>query len=269
MFLYYIMKKDKTPKNETVEEISSNSDYESDESEKSNESVENNMPEPEPEPAVKTKLHRTRSKIVKTDVGEVLVKRGRKAKKQPIVVYLSESEEEEQKVIVKRKKGRPKGSKDKCIVKYIDEDGNEQDSRNKAKRTIIEHTEPDRKMTMKELKLIALEEKLAEMEAITGKKLLATKKGKVDKRTTKQATEKQLAARKKFVLDNAARRLAKKQAKENDAKKLAKDSVKEVVTELVETKKANTKKKAEIMAEIKQESVKVKNVKQSKDDLFN
>ena len=84
------MKKDKTAKNETVQEISSESDYESEESEKSNESVENNMPEPEPEPEPKTKLSRTRSKIVKTDVGEVLVKRGRKAKKKPIIVYLSE-----------------------------------------------------------------------------------------------------------------------------------------------------------------------------------
>ena len=264
------MKKDKTAKNETVQEISSESDYESEESEKSNESVENNMPEPEPEPAVKTKLRRTRSKTITTDAGPVVLKRGRKPKPKPIVVYLSSSEDDEpQKVVVKRKKGRPKGSKDKCIVKYIDEDGEEQDSRNKAKRTVIEHTEPDRKMTIKELKLIALEEKMAEMEAITGRKLLSTKKGKVDKRTTAKPTEKQLAARKKFVEDNAARRLAKKQTKEHDAKKMAKDSVKEVVTELVQTKKENAKKKAEIMEEIKQEAVKVKNVKQPKDELFN
>ena len=267
------MKKDKYKKNVIQQEIASESDYNSEESSIENESVENNSEtesEPEPEPEIKKKLPRSRSKVVKTDVGEVLVKRGRKAKKKPIVVYLSESEEEEpQKVVIKKKKGRKKGTKDRCSVKYLDAEGNEHDSRNKANKTVIEHTEPERKMTMKELKLIALEEKMAEMEAITGKKLLSTKKGKVDQRTVKKPTDKQLAARAKFVEDNAKRRLAKKMEKENNAKKLAKDSVKVVVDELVSTKKANSKKKAEILAEIKQESEKVKKVGKTNDDLFN
>jgi len=267
------MKKDKTQKNVIQQESDSEYENSSDESSIENESVENNSEtesEPEPEPEIKKKLPRSRSKVVKTDVGEVLVKRGRKPKKKPIVVYLSESEDEEpQKVIVKKKKGRPKGTKDKCSIKYLDAEGNEHDSRNKANKTVIEHTEPERKMTMKELKLIALEEKMAEMEAITGKKLLSTKKGKVDQRTVKKPTDKQLAARAKFVENNAKRRLAKKMEKENDAKKLAKDSVKVVVDELVSTKKANSKKKAEILAEIKQESEKVKKVEKTNDDLFN
>jgi len=268
------MRKDKIIKKVIQHESDSESENNSEESGNESESVENNIEEPEPEiepePEPKKKLSRTRSKTVTTDVGEVLVKRGRKPKPKPIIVYLSSSEDEEpQKVIVKKKKGRKKGTKDRCSIKYLDAEGNEHDSRNKANKTVIEHTEPDRKMTVKELKLIALEEKMMELESITGKKLLSTKKGKVDQRTVKKPTEKQLAARAKFVQDNAARRLAKKMEKENDAKKLAKDSVKVVVDELVSTKKANSKKKAEIMQEIKIESEKVKKVDKISDDLFN
>ena len=267
------MTKDKKIKSKIVKEIESDSDYESDEKQILNQTAENKINSDssdveEQAPVKKIKAKRTRDKVISTDVGEVVVKRGRKAKKKPIVVYLSSSEEEEQEVIVKRKKGRPKGSKAKCSVKYVDDDGVEHDSRNKAKKTIIEHTDPDRKLTAKEVKLLALEEKMAELESITGKKLLSTKKGKVDQRTVKKPTEKQLAARAKFVSDNAARRMKKKLEKENDQKKLAKDSVKEVVTELVDIKKANNIKKAEILKEIKQES-KVKEPEPANDDLFN
>ena len=263
------MSKDKKVKSEIVKEIDSDSDYVSDNSVELNESVEDKIELDVEQPVKKIKAKRIRDKIIKTDVGEVLVKRGRKKKKEPIVVYLSSSESEEQEVIVKRKRGRPKSSKNKCSIKYLDDNGVEQSSRNKSKRTIIEHTDPDRKLTAKEVKLLDLEQKLAEMEAVTGKKLLSTKKGKVDQRTLKKPTEKQLAARAKFVQDNAARRMKKKLEKENDKIKLAKDSVKVVVEELVETKKANNIKKAEILKELKEETVKVKPVQPANDDLFN
>jgi len=264
------MKTDKKVKNEFVKEIESDSDYVSDNSIELNETVENKIESDveEQAPVKKAQRKRTKDKIVKTDVGEVLIKRGRKKKKEPIVVYLSSSEEEEQEVIVKRKKGRPKGSKAKCSIKYLDDNGVEQSSRNKSKRTIIEHADPDRKLTAKEVKLLDLEQKLAEMEAITGKKLLSTKKGKVDQRTLKKPTEKQLAARKKFVENNAARRMKKKIEKDNEQKKLTKDSVKVVVEELVETKKANNIKKEQLLKEIKQEC-EIKPVKPANDDLFN
>lgn len=268
------MKTDKKVKNEFVKEIDSDSDYVSDNSVELNETVENKIDsdcsDVEQAPVKKIKAKRTRKdKVIKTDVGEVVVKRGRKAKKKPIVVYLSSSESDEPEIIVKKKRGRPKASKNKCSVKYVDDNGVEHDSRNKAKKTIIEHTDPDRKLTAKEVKLLDLEQKLAEMEAVTGKKLLSTKKGKVDQRTLKKPTEKQLAARAKFVQDNAARRMKKKLEKENDKIKLAKDSVKVVVEELVETKKANNIKKAEILKELKEETVKVKPVQPANDDLFN
>ena len=262
------MSKDKKVKSEIVKEIESDSDYVSDNSVELNESVEDKIELDVEQPVKKIKAKRIRDKIIKTDVGEVLVKRGRKKKKEPIVVYLSSSESEEQEVIVKRKRGRPKSSKNKCSIKYLDDNGVEQSSRNKSKRTIIEHAEPDRKLSAKEVKLLALEEKMAELESITGKKLLSTKKGKVDQRTVKKPTEKQLAARKKFVENNAARRLAKKIEQDNDKIKLTKASVKEVVTELVDIKKNNAKKKAEILEEIKQES-KVKEPQPANDDLFN
>ena len=262
------MSKDKKVKSEIVKEIESDSDYVSDNSVELNESVEDKIELDVEQPVKKIKAKRIRDKIIKTDVGEVLVKRGRKKKKEPIVVYLSSSEEEEQEVIVKRKKGRPKGSKAKCSIKYLDDNGVEQSSRNKSKRTIIEHADPDRKLSAKEVKLLALEEKMAELESITGKKLLSTKKGKVDQRTVKKPTEKQLAARKKFVENNAARRMKKKIEKDNEQKKLTKDSVKVVVEELVETKKANNIKKEQLLKEIKQEC-EIKPVKPANDDLFN
>ena len=114
------------------------------------------------------------------------------------------------KLLLKGRKGRPKASKNKCSIKYVDDNGVEQSSRNKSKRTIIEHAEPGRKLTAKEVKLLALEEKMAELEAVTGKKLLSTKKMKVDQRTIKKPTERQLAARAKFVSDNAAPQNEKK-----------------------------------------------------------
>ena len=189
------MSKDKKIKNEILKEIESDSDYVSDNSIELNETVENKIESDveEQAPVKKAQRKRTKDKIVKTDVGEVLIKRGRKKKKEPIVVYLSSSESDEPEIIVKKKRGRPKASKNKCSVKYVDDNGVEHDSRNKAKKTIIEHTDPDRKLTAKEVKLLDLEQKLAEMEAVTGKKLLSTKNGKVDQRTVKKPTKKPLS----------------------------------------------------------------------------
>ena len=65
------------------------------------------------------------------------------------------------------------------------------------------------------------------------------------------------------------RRMKKKIEQDNDKIKLAKQSVKVVVEELVETKKANNIKKAEILKEIKEETVKIKPAQSTTDELFN
>tara|TARA_Y100000389_G_C17363582_1_gene465046 strand:+ start:270 stop:1103 length:834 start_codon:yes stop_codon:yes gene_type:complete len=193
---------------------------------------------------------RSRDKLIKTDEVEVLVKRGRKAKKKPIIVYLSESEEEEPKIIVKQKRGRkPK----KNVIKYVDDEGNEHDNRNSANKTVISHVKEE-KLTKKDLRLIELEEKLQTLEAVSGKKILVTKRGQVDKRTSiKQPSEKQLAARKLFVENNKKRHLEKKLKKEEANKQKTKDNVKVVVDEMVETKKKNLLEKQKIMEELKKE----------------
>ena len=225
------------------------------------------------------KLKRTKSRIYKTEDGtQVEVKRGRKPKKKPLVVYLSESEEDEQKVIIKPKrgKGRPKAKKVTPTVVYIDADGNESTSRNTAKQTIINHspendTEKMSKLSAKDIRLIELEEKLAELSAVSGKKILSTKKGKVDKRQTKPPTEKQLAARAKFVENNKIRLAKNRLLKEEKTKLKSKDTVKEVISELKNIKKQNEIKKDEIKEEIKKEQ-EIKKPVVSKpliDDIFN
>ena len=211
------------------------------------------------------KIPRSRDKLIKTDEVEVLVKRGRKPKKKPIVVYLSESEEEEPKIIVKQKRGRkPK----KSVIKYIDDEGNEHDNRNSANKTVISHIKEE-KLTAKDLRLIELEEKIQTLEAVSGKKILVTKRGEVDKRTSiKQPSEKQIQARKQFVENNKQRLLKKKLLKEEASKQKTKDSVKIVVDEMVETKKKNLEKKKEIMAELNKEKIQKKEKINIIDNLF-
>ena len=219
------------------------------------------------------KLTRTKSKIYKTENGiEVDVRRGKK-KKAPIVVYLSESDDEPvQKVIVKnppKPKGRPRKPKEKKIV-YVDEDGNPVQNRNDAKQTVINHVDESEKLTAKDIRLIELETKLKELEAVSGKKILATKKGKPDKRQVKPPTEKQLEARKKFVEANKARALKRKADKEANAKEIAKAQVKETIDTLKEEKIKNNEMKQKLLAQIEQENLKKKEEKViiEKDSLF-
>jgi len=228
----------------------------------------------------KDKLKKTKNKIYKTECGaQVEVRRGRKPKKQPVIVYLSESEEEETKVVIKpakKGKGRPKIKKPTPTIVYIDADGNESTSRNTAKQTIINHepvneTEKISKLSAKDLRLIELEEKLSELSAVSGKRILATKKGKVDKRQTKPPSEKQLVARAKFVENNKIRIAKKRLEKEEKLKLKSKDTVKEVISELKNIKKDNEIKKAEIKKELEIEKEKEKPVisKPLVDNIFN
>jgi len=177
---------------------------------------------------------------------EAIVRKKKKAPK-PIIVYISSDDEPEVIVKPKVKKGRPKLKKN---IVYHDKDGNVVKTRNEAKETIISLPEPEKKFSASELKMIALEEKLAELEAISGKKILTTKKKTIDKRSTKKPSEKQIAARKAFVENNKLRAQARREKKLADAKEAGKANAVGVIEELKTEKKKSTKMKNELLAEI-------------------
>jgi len=233
----------KEEKLETIEEDNNDTNEEElNETDEINETVVNEEIKQEISKEIKTKKD-NKIKKYKTENGEQIIVKKKPKKKKPLVVYMSESEsDEEQKVIVKPKpkRGRPKNSSKKAVVEYVDKDGNKTDNRNKSKKTIINHP-VDKPLTASEIKLIELEQKLAELEAVSGKKILSTKKGKIDKRQTKAPTEKQIAQRKKFVEDNKLRALKRKEEKEAKKKEQSKEDVKAVVDELTKMKKEKMK----------------------------
>lgn len=265
--------------NETIqEEIEENNeeniDDESDDYYESDEVIEEIKKEIEEiKPIVKKKVNKKvvkkvakKGKIITTDNGEQIEVIMKKKPKKPKIIYLSESEDEEEIIQVapkKQKRGRPKKSTTKQVVEYVDKDGNKVDTRKKAKQTIINHDIKEKPLTASEIKLIELEQKLAELSAVSGKTILSTKKGKVDKRMVKPPTEKQLAARKKFIENNKLRNLKKKEEKELAKKNSSKDNVKEVLNELSNIKKEKVK-----QLEQKKEEVKIE-TKVVIDDFFN
>jgi hypothetical protein len=191
---------------------------------------------------------------------EAIVRKKKKAPK-PIIVYMSSDDEPEIIVKPKVKKGRPKAKKN---IVYHDKDGNVVKTRNEAKETVISLPEPEKKFSASELKMIALEEKVLELEQISGKKVLTTKKKTIDKRSTKAPSEKQIIARKKFVENNKLRAQARREKKLADAKETGKANAVGVIEELKTEKKKSTKMKNELLAEIakmkEKEQVEVKKV---------
>lgn len=179
-------------------------------------------------------------KSVKTSDPEIEVElKSKITKKKPrkIVIYKEDLEEEEEEfeIVQKQKKaGRPKKPK---IVKYMDKNNNETDDRLKSEQVIID-TSHTKELSEKELKILKLEERLAELEAVSGKKLRGTKKGNPDKRQVKPRTQKQIEASERLVAFNKAKREAK--LKDN-----TKSAVKEIITEL------STKQKQEKVIEQK------------------
>lgn len=262
--------------NETIqEEIEENNEenidddsqeyYESDEKiEEINEEIE------EIKPIVKKKVVKKvakRGKLITTPNGEQIEVIMKKKPKKPKVIYLSESEDENEIIQIapkKKARGRPKKSTTKQVVEYVDGNGNKVDTRKKAKQTIINHDiKGEKPLTASEIKLIELEEKLAELSAVSGKTILSTKKNKVDKRMVKPPTEKQLAARKLFLENNKIRNLKKREEKEAKKKNSSKENVKEVLNELSNIKKEKVK-----QLEQKKEEVKIE-TKVVIDDFFN
>lgn len=211
-------------------------------------------------------------KKLKTDCGnEIIIKKSRSTKKnitKPIVIYMEDLVEQnaipEQKVIVKQKKGkgRPK-KKSPPIVQYVDNDGDTVDEDDGNIEQVIINKPKKEKLSAKDLKMLELQQKIAELEAVSGKKIRGTKKGAVDKRQTSAPTQKQLEARRKFVENNKLRNEAKKKKKEEEQKLKNKENVKDVIDELAELKKQNALQKEQLKAQLEKEEqakeVKVKN----------
>ncbi len=197
---------------------------------------------------------------IKTDCGqEIIIKKSRSTRKQniskPIVLYMEDLVDNgvmpQQEVIVKQKKGkgRPK-KKNPPVVQYVNKDNQIQSEDDGDVEQVIINKPKKEKISKKDLKMMELQQKIVELEAVSGKKIRGTKKGQVDKRNVKPPTEKQLAQRKKFVEDNRLRREAKNKQKQEQDKLKTKDNVKDVVNELAELKKQNAEQREKIIKEL-------------------
>ena len=174
---------------------------------------------------------------------EVEIKKHTKKPKKKIIIYKEdiESSEDEVEVIYKnRKKGRPKSNK---IIKYKN-DKNEivEDKLDADKLEIdLSHT---KELNAKEIKLLKLQEKLTELETISGKKIRATRKGEVDKRQTTKRTQKQIEATERLVLSNKMKREAK-------LKEKTKEMVNQTINELSSKAKEVQKQTPEPVQQVK------------------
>ncbi len=139
---------------------------------------------------------------------------------------------------VKKKKGRPKKTEEeknakKTIIKekviYMVKD----DDTDEYKK--IKNPKP---LSKRHLKKIEEDKALQEKELEIGKRIVRTKKGKEDKRSTKERTEKQIAHSKKLVDIMAKRRAEKKEASNKQQKDNIKQAVVEIVTKPIEHVKA-------------------------------
>ena len=238
-----------------------------------NEIIEENTDSVEPESnqnnekSTEKKNYKPKKRLVTSECGrQVIIQSKTKQKNKPIVVYLEDimPEQEAPQVIVKtkRSKGRPKSKK---IVEYVDKDGLPLDKKTKqASQTIINHPEPEKPLSDKDLELIKLQERIAELEQVSGRKILGTKKGKIDQRSVKPPTEKQLAARKKFAEAAKARHAKRRADKEAKKAEETKSNVKQVVSELQEIKKeALQKQKADEL--LKQKAIEEEKIRLAKE----
>jgi hypothetical protein len=223
-------------KNEINQEISDDSDEESTEVETINSPV---VTEP-----------KKKSKTITSACGSnvIIKKRHSRSKPKPIIIYEEDlyTNDEPQEVIVKKKtRGRPK--KAKPVIEYVNDKGESVDKDDSPEQIIINKPKKE-KLSAKDIKMIELQEKILELETVSGKTIRGTKKGNIDKRQTKPPTEKQLAARKKFIENNKLRNEAKKKAKEEKSKISKKEDVKIVIDELQTLKKKSLEDKVTAQA---------------------
>ena len=99
-------------------------------------------------------------------------------------------------------------------------------------------------MNAKELKLLKLQEKITELEAVSGKKIRGTRKGEIDKRQTTKRTQKQIEATERLVLANKMKREAK-------LKEKTKEMINETINELSSKAKEVQKQTPEPVQQVK------------------
>ena len=130
----------------------------------------------------------------------------------------------------KQKRGRPKipnsEKKGKTIIKekriYMIQDDNGQYIEKKIKP-----------LTARQLQKIELENKNTQLEIEMGKKLIRTKKGKVDNRSSKERTPAQIAHSKKLVELNRLRREKRKMEENETLNKTIDNSVKSSMVKII------------------------------------
>lgn len=142
-----------------------------------------------------------------------------------------------------RKKGRP--PKLSTIVEQVNEE----------EQVVIDRTPAPKEPTQAELKKLELQQRLLETEAIAGRPLRLTKKGKVDGRMKKgQRSEAQIAATKKLVESNKIKRELARREKEAKQKEAIDESVKTMVGSLAQAQAAKKKEAQEAKAKAKAEA---------------
>jgi hypothetical protein len=237
---------------ETIIEVDETTTEEVDTTKEIIENTMENDKNVEPPVIKKKKAVRKPKQVLDTsdeNIKVVLKSRKPGPKKKIVYVYKEDVVDEPIQIVekIKRKAGRPKKEK---LVKYVDEDGNEVKNRNESKEVVISvGGQKDTPMSEKELKVLKLEERLAELESISGKKVLITKKKAIDKRQSKVRSPAQIAAAERLVALNKQRRADKLKNTEEVKSKVA---VKAVLNELSETARA-TKKKIEEKQKIETE----------------
>ena len=152
---------------------------------------------------------------------------------------------------VKKKRGRPAGSKNGPVnVQIVKVVKVPKERVRKPKIVYVvegesgDLTEIDKsklkpaqtKPTKKELKLIENEKLVEQVEKEVGKRVKTTSKGKPDKRSTTR-TEAQIEATRKLVESNKQRRLDRLNNEKKDSAEVVKTSVKEVLKEALQDKK--------------------------------
>jgi len=185
-----------------------NTDYDSDNSAISESEIINEMTINEIKKENKEKKNKMKEyKVIKSSDPNIEIELKRRHTKKPKKNYNYkedlESSEEEVEIVYKNKTaGRPKTNK---IIKYKNYKNEDVDDRLNADKVEIDLTHT-KELNAKQLKLLKLQEKLTELEVISGKKLRGTKKGEVDRRQTTKRTQKQIEATERLVLSNKLKR---------------------------------------------------------------
>jgi len=169
-------------------------------------------------------IHRKMIKSSDPNIEIEVKKRHNKKPKKKIIIYKEdiESSDEEVEVIYKNKKaGRPKQNK---IIKYKNDKNEDVDDKLDADKVEIDlsHT---KELNAKQIKLLKLQEKITELETVSGKKIRATRKNEVDRRQTSKRSQKQIEATERLILSNKLKR-------EEKLKETTKDLVNQTITEL-------------------------------------